>query len=127
MNTMIVSKDADEGQLDGLWVSIGTTIVRRATTFAPELIAVSITASIHPPPLSLSLSLSVLLAHSHCNTAILHRIELPTTVVTHDVVDTLNQRGDHVVFANSLLLYLFLPSFSLPLPPLSLSLSQLDI
>lgn len=66
-------------------------MVRRATTFAPELIAVSITASgLH---LSLPLSLSISrLCLSRTHTAVLGCIELPTTAVTHDVVDTLNQR-----------------------------------
>lgn len=66
--TIIVRKDANEGQLHGLWVSMrGSQWC--ATTFALELIAVSIT-----PAFSLSLSpVSVFLVHSHCNTAP-HRI-----------------------------------------------------
>jgi len=39
---------------------------------------------------SLSVFLSPSLPPSHCNTE--RRIELPTTAVTHDVVDALNQR-----------------------------------
>lgn len=118
---MTVYKDADEGQLDGLWVSMGTTMARRATTFAPELIAVSITTSIH---LSLPLSLSIPCPFLHTHTATLRRIELPTTAVTHDVVDTLNQRW-RPRRIREFSLYL---SLSLCLcPSSSLSLSRLDI
>lgn len=91
--TAIVSKGADGGQLDGPWMSMRTsTMVRRATTFAPELIAVSITASAPPllHSLSFSLALYLYLSPARPHRSAPHRIAI--SAVTHDVVDTLNQR-----------------------------------
>lgn len=65
-----------------------------------------------PAYTSLSLSLSPSLPPSHCNTE--RRIELPTTAVTHDVVDALNQRWGRI------------RKFSLSLLPLRSSLGYIS-